>query len=123
MDIDSSILAELAVEFWKAIRSHERTLQMVPIMQLPKIQAQIRFSSSRLVALLAGTGFALIEFDGEYSPNLPATPVNGDDFAGTEKTLMVERTIEPAVVNQEDMRVVRMGKVWIREGDTNVPRD
>jgi hypothetical protein len=123
MTDDDLLIADLAIEFWKALRSHERTLQYVPPLQLAKLEAQIRFSTSRLDLLLQQAGLTLVPFSGTYSPNLPATVMNGDDVSGSEDQLFVERTVEPAVVDQEGMRVVRMGKVWLRKGLHNAPRD
>jgi hypothetical protein len=123
MSDENLVLADLAIEFWKALRAHERTLQHVPILQLPKVEAQIRFSTSRLDFLLQQTGLSLVLFSGTYTPNLPATAMNGDEFSGTNETLLIERTVEPAIVHQEGMRVVRMGKVWLQKGSPNVSRD
>jgi hypothetical protein len=117
------MLADMAIEFWKALRAHERTLQHVPILQLAKVEAQIRFSSSRLDFLLQQAGLSLVLFSGAYTPNLPATAVNSEDFCASNEPLIIERTIEPAIVRQDGMRVMRMGKVWLQKGSPHVSRD
>jgi hypothetical protein len=123
MNDENLVLTDLAIEFWKALRAHERTLQYVPILQLAKVEAQIRFSTNRLDFLLRQAGLSLVSFGGPYTPNLPATAMNGDEFSGTHEPLFIERTVEPAIVHQEDMRVMRMGKVWLQKGSPNVSRD
>jgi hypothetical protein len=123
MNDENLTLADLAIEFWKALRAHERTLQYVPILQLPKVEAQIRFSTSRLDLLLHQAGLSLVLFNGPYTPNLPALAMNSDEFYGSNEPLMIERTVEPAIVHQEGMRVMRMGKVWLEKGSPHVSRD
>ena len=50
----------------------------------------------------------------EFEVNLPASPINGDDFPNNVKAV-VERTLEPAVIS--NMRVVSMGKVFLASKD------
>ncbi len=123
MNDNATLLADLAIELWKALRSHERTLQYVPLAQVAKIEAHIRFSSSRLESVLEQAGMSLISFSGPYSPNLPATALNGDEFAGSNEPLMIERTVEPAIVHRQDMRVMKMGTIWLERGLSNVSGD
>jgi hypothetical protein len=123
MNEEHALLADLAIELWKALRSHERTLGYVPIAQVAKLEAQIRFSGNRLESICEQAGLSLISFSGHYAPNLPATALNGDEFAGTNEPLIVERTVEPAIVQRQDMRVMRMGKIWLARGLPNVSRD
>lgn len=123
MSDDPVLLTDLAIELWKALRSHERTLQYVPLSQVAKVEAQIRFSSSRLESVLEEAGLSLISFSGPYTPNLPATALNGDEFAGVNDPLLIQRTVEPAIVQRQDMRVMRMGKIWLERGLPNVSRD
>ncbi|HEX4004720.1 MAG TPA: hypothetical protein VHX60_00965 [Acidobacteriaceae bacterium] len=123
MNDNLASFADLAVELWKALRSHERTLQYVPLAQVAKIEAQIRFSNSRLAFLLEQAGLSLVSFTGIYSPNLPATVLNGDELVGGNEALIIERTVEPAIVHRQDMRIMRMGRLWLRKGSSNVSRD
>ncbi len=123
MGDNQAILASLAVEFWKLLRSHERTLDHVPHEHLAKTQAQLRFSAGKLESLLKDAGLVLVVFRGPFAANLPATAVNGDDFDGVDGTLFVERTVEPAVIEQDGIKVLRMGKVWLTKGNGDVSRD
>lgn len=120
-------LAELAVEYWKLLRAFERTIARLPEEHAAKTRAQLRFSSERLTALLAGGGVTLVTFDGlAYEPNLPVTALNPGDFA-PGRALAVEATVEPAIVR--DMNVVLLGKVILKQredgnsGDGDVSRD
>jgi hypothetical protein len=123
MNEDHTLLADLAIELWKALRSHERTLEYVPVAQVAKLEAQIRFSGNRLESVCQQAGFSLISFSGQYAPNLPATALNGDEFSGTNEPLIIGRTVEPAIVQRQDMRVMRMGKILLARGLPNVSRD
>ena len=73
--------------------------------------------------MLQEAGLSLVLFSGAYMPNLPATAMNSDEFYESNDPLMIERTVEPAIVHREDMRVLRMGKVWLQKGSSHVPRD
>ena len=102
--------ASLAIEFWKLIRSFERTLDMLPFDKQSKVKAQVRFSSNRLASLLDDADVRMVSFDGKsFEPNLPVTVVNTDDFDGETVNLVVKQTIEPAIV--KETRVLLFGKV------------
>jgi hypothetical protein len=63
---------------------------------------------------LAEVGFKLVDFTGqEYGPQLAATAINVDDFEAREG-LVVESTIEPAVVGPEGL--LKSGTVTLRRG-------
>ena len=114
-------LARLAVEYWKLLKAFERTIGRLPHEHVAKTTAQLRFSASRLDSLLMEGGLVLVTFDGQkFEPNISATALNVDDFADGE-TLIIESTVEPAVV--ENMNVLLMGKVMLKkfeEGERNV---
>ncbi len=117
----STTTAKLAVELWKLLRAFERTVQLLPTEHQARSQAQLRFSAGRLDSLLTESGLVLAVFDGQpFEPNLPLSAVNGDEFASVDG-LVVQQTIEPAVVS--DGRVLVMGKVIIGKGGTDVSRD
>ena len=106
-------IARLAVEYWKLLRAFERTLTRLAPEHVPRTTAQLRYSAGRLESLLAEGGLSLVTFEGKpFEPNLPATALNAEDFTGVID-LVVESTVEPAVV--ADMKVVVWGKVLVRQ--------
>lgn len=115
-------VAQMAVEYWKLLKAFERTIGRLSHEHKAKTIAQLRFSSGRLDSLLKEGELNLVTFDGQkFEPNLPATALNADDFAEGD-ILMIETTVEPAVV--EDMNVLLMGKVVLKkieEGGRDVP--
>jgi hypothetical protein len=115
MVIPESSLAQLAVEYWKLLRTVERAIEVVPENARERIASQARYASARLTALLMEHKMSLQAFDGlDFEVNLPASAINGDEFQN-EKPSIIERTLEPAVIS--DMRVVRMGKVFLARKD------
>ncbi len=117
MNIDHFAL--MAIEFWKLIRSYERSLSLLPPEHQAKIQAQVRYSARRLETLLDDTDIRLVSFDGRvFEPNLPITAVNAEDFDNNTDNLVVDQTIEPAVMNNST--VIIMGKVVLAIGEENV---
>ncbi len=101
-----SLLSKLAIEYWRIARSYERNL---PSMQNSTSAAStIRNSEKKFISILSENGLRVSNFEGqEYSPNLPLTVVNADEFEGNEG-LIVSQMIEPTLV--DDDGVVNMGK-------------
>jgi len=109
-DSDKTV-ARLAVEYWKLLRVLERALDSVPEDRRERYASQGRYAADRLDDLLKERKMSVQSFDGmDFEINLPASPVNGDEFPGCAD-VVVARTIEPAVV--ADMRPVLMGKVYL----------
>lgn len=105
------VLARLAVEYWKLLRSFEKARDMAPQDAKVRLSAQGRYAAGRLDALLSDAKMRLVSFDGSlFEINLPATAINSEDVSGLEGAF-VERTIEPAVLS--GMNVVLMGKVFV----------
>ncbi|UPK12186.1 hypothetical protein IVA93_02885 [Bradyrhizobium sp. 155] len=104
-------VARLAVEYWKLLRVLERALDSVPEDRRERYASQGRYAADRLDELLRDRKMSVQSFDGmDFEINLPASPVNGDEFPG-RADVVVARTIEPAVI--ADMRPVLMGKVYL----------
>lgn len=113
--MDTDEITKLIVEFWKLIRSYERAVPLLPQDHQAKTQAQIRFSSDRLSRFLDVMGINLVTFEGRvFEPNLPITALNADDFEGGDKNLIIEQTIEPALIRETS--VLAMGKVLLTKG-------
>lgn len=107
-------MAALAVEFWKLVRTMERTVERLPLEHQSKTLAQTKFASQRLETILRDQGLSLSTFDGKpFEPNLPVAAINGDEF-NSEDELVIEATIEPTVT--EGMQVLSMGKVILTKG-------
>jgi hypothetical protein len=113
------VLARLAVEYWKLLRSFERAIDLTSQDARVRLSAQARYAAGRLEALLSDAKMKIVSFDGmSFEVNLPAVAINGEDVSGLEN-VFVERTIEPAVIF--DMNVILMGKVFLvqssKDGD------
>ncbi|MCB9980234.1 MAG: hypothetical protein H6863_03740 [Rhodospirillales bacterium] len=108
------VLAKLAIEYWRVLRSYERNL---PSMQnSTSASGTIRNSEKKFTAILSENGLRVTNFEGnEYSPNLPLTVVNADEFDDNEG-LVISQMIEPTIV--DDDGVVSMGKAILAKKGT-----
>lgn len=112
---EQGILVRMAIEYWKLNRALDKAVERLPDEHKSKTLAQSKFSSGRLDAFMKESGLNIVTFDGQrFEANLPATAINGDDFEGSD-ILVVEATIEPAIVDSA-MKVVSMGKVILIKG-------
>jgi hypothetical protein len=101
-----NLLSKLAIEYWRVVRSYERNLSSMQ--NSTSAASTIRNSEKKFVSILSENGLRVSNFEGqEYSPNLPLTVVNADEFEGNEG-LIVSQMIEPTIVDDEG--VVNMGK-------------
>ena len=113
-DADVETLALLATEWWKASRRLVRLAAEAAPDRLERERSQLTYAARRIGTALAAHELRLVEHDGQaYSPNLPAEPVNPEDFA-TEEGLVVAETIEPTILRAG--RILRRGKVVLRQG-------
>jgi hypothetical protein len=109
-----SALSKAAVEYWRVTRSYERNLLNLP--NSSSAAATIRNSEKKFSAILAETGLRMISCEGkEYSPNLPITVVNGDEFASNEH-LLVSQMIEPTIMDGD--RIISMGKAILTKKES-----
>ena len=108
----SQSLAELAIEYWKLLKSQERAVAAAAAESQQRLAAQGRYAAGRLAAILDREGLRIVEFDGQaFEVNLPAIALNADEMPDSQGVI-VERTIEPALVSK-DGSVVVMGKVYL----------
>ena len=108
----SHAAAELASEFWKLLRGFERSIALTPEDARPRFAAQARYATGRLEAILTAAGMRLVTFDGlPFEENMAAIAINADEVAGSPERLIVERTLEPAIM--DGMTVVMTGKVYL----------
>lgn len=112
MQIEGAIIPAVLIEYWKLLRSYERSTADLPDSKAEKVNAQIRYSANRLDQLLKEADIRLVCFDGEeYSPELPVSAINAEDLEGIDQT-MVERTVEPTLLAQG--KVIHTGKVLLK---------
>jgi hypothetical protein len=110
--MEAEATSRLVVEYWKLLRSYERTASELSEAKAAKVQAQIRYSSQRLDQVLTDAGIRLVCFDGEpFSPELPVSAINAEDLEGCEHPT-VERTLEPTLL--QDGSVLHTGKVLLK---------
>jgi hypothetical protein len=113
-DQAADALALLAAEWFKTARRLTRlTLELGPA-QLERERAQQVYSQRRVEETLEKNGMRLLVHDGKpFSPEIPAEPVNPEDF-DSEEGLVVSETIEPTVVC--DGRILARGLVILARG-------
>lgn len=112
MQIEADAAARLLVDYWKLLRSYERTVRELPANKAEKVNAQIRYSAHRLEQILEHSAIKLICFDGEpFSPELPVSAVNAEDLEGCED-LIIEKTLEPTLL--QGGSVFHTGKVLLK---------
>jgi hypothetical protein len=112
VEIDPEAASRLLIDYWKLLRSYERTANELSDGKTQKIQAQIRYSAQRLDQTLEALNIRLVCFDGElFSPELPVSAINAEDLEGVAEAT-VERTIEPTLLHGGS--VLHTGKVLLK---------
>jgi len=114
-DEAAKTLALVASEWFKTARRLARLTQEVAPGRLERERAQLSFAQNRIEISLARLGIRLVTHDGlPFTPELPAEPVNPEDF-DTEEGLLVRETLEPTVLFEG--RIVARGRVVLgKEG-------
>ena len=106
---------KLVTEHWRLLRLLDRLVHSQPAdtKQAGAAAAQLRYARGRLEAILAESGLRLITYENSpYSPNLPVTVANADDFVGDDN-LVIAETLEPTLTG--DGKVMATGKVVLRK--------
>lgn len=108
-------LAIIATEWFKASRRlHKLTLEAAPA-RLERERAQLSYSERRILDTLASLELRLVTYDGsEFSAQLPAEPVNPEDF-DSEEGLVVTETLEPTILHHG--KVILRGRVVLAKGN------
>ncbi|MHB0723532.1 hypothetical protein ACX4M5_11605 [Roseomonas mucosa] len=113
-DEAAEALATLAAEWFKTSRRLSRLTQDVAPGRFERERAQAAYSQRRVEETLERNGMRLVTHDGmPFSPEIPAEPVNPEDF-DTEEGLVVSETLEPTVVYGG--RVLARGRVILARG-------
>ena len=108
-------VAIIASEWFKTNRRLARLTTEAAPSRLERERAQLLFSRNRVEAALAGVGVRLVTHEGsDFGPEIPAEPVNPEDF-DTDEGLVVSETLEPTVVH--DGRIVARGRVVLARGE------
>lgn len=111
-------IQRLAIEYWRMQRMATRLLQQQPPNAARQQASQLRYSARQVGRLLSAHGLELIDHDGDaYSPNLPVTVMNKEDFSG-QPHLRISQTLEPTVMYRGN--VVELGRVLV---ELPVPQD
>ena len=112
-DAEAQTIALLAGEWFKAARRLSRIVQDTTPARQERERAQLDFAWCRIERALAGHGMRIVMHDGQaYSPQLPAEPVNPEDFDG-EEGLVVAETIEPTVLLEG--RIIARGRIVLAQ--------
>ena len=94
-ELDALLL--LATEWWKGHRRLLRLTADTAPERLERERAQANYAGRRIGSALEALGIRLADHTGqEYSPALPAEPVNPEDF-DTDEGLFVADTLEPTI--------------------------
>lgn len=105
----AQLMAVLVSEWFKTARRLARLAEVAAPGHKERERAQLLYSEGRVETALAELGIRLVKHDGaRFSPELPAEPVNPEDF-NTEEGLVVIETLEPTVIHNG--RVVARGRV------------
>jgi hypothetical protein len=114
-DEGADALALLASEWFKTARRLSRlTIDAAPG-RMERERAQLSYSHARVEEALARHGLRLILHDGlPFSPQIPAEPVNPEDF-GSDEGLVVSETLEPTVIFNG--RILARGLVVLAKGN------
>jgi hypothetical protein len=111
MAIEEAVVAQLAVEYWKLLRTVERAVSVASEDSRERLMSQARYAIVRFETILGEQKISIHEFEGyDFAVNLPVSPVNVDECSG-DGDFIVERTIEPTIVC--DTRVILTGKVLL----------
>ena len=109
---------QLALDFWKLLRTSERIIAGLPEEKRARVAAQLRFSTSRFDSHLEALGLSMPTFEGQlFGPELPAIAVNADDFRSAEN-LVIESAVEPALI--WNGKVVQNARVMLKENQADV---
>jgi hypothetical protein len=113
-DQGAHALALLASEWFKAARRLVKVTQDSAPSRIERERAQLIYFQGRIETALADNGLRLVTHDGTvFSAELPAEPVNPEDF-DTDEGLIVHETLEPTVIH--DGRVIMRGRVILARG-------
>jgi hypothetical protein len=108
-DEDGQALALVASEWFKAARRLMRLTQETSPDRIERERAQLAYASSRINGVLSQSGLRMVTHEGTaFSPQLPAEPVNPEDF-DNEEGLVVQETLEPTILLHG--RVIARGRV------------
>ena len=107
-DEGAQALALVATEWFKAARRLRRLAHQMPG-RMERERAQLAYAESRIENALASNGLRMVTHEGAgYSPQLPAEPVNPEDF-DSEEGLVVQETLEPTFLIGG--RVIARGRI------------
>ena len=105
-------LVRISSESWRLLHAVKRIQSGLDADLQRRIAGRISFFDRVLEDVLGDVGFRLVDFTGqEYGPQLAATAVNADDFSANDE-LIVDHTIEPAVIGPEGL--MKTGTVTLR---------
>lgn len=109
---NAAALAELAIEYWKLLRNYDHVIAAAPEKLKSGLTAQANFGARRLNLILDQAGMHVETFEGQpFSPNLPLTAVNAEDFADIG-TAVIDQTLEPTIIS--GTTPVRTGRVYLK---------
>jgi len=110
--------SQMALDFWKLLRTSERLMAGLPEDRRTRMAAQLRFSTSRFEAHLDSLGLTMPTFEGQvFGPELPAVAVNADEFGPADDPI-VDSAVEPALI--WNGRVIQPARVMLKENQGNV---
>ncbi len=114
-DDAAKAMALLASEWFKATRRLLSLTEQAARSRHEREVARSAYAGGQVETALSRFGLKLVTYEGlAFSPDLPAEPVNPEDF-DTEDGLCVRETLEPTVVR--DGRVIARGRVVLARED------
>ena len=108
-------LTLIVSEWFKAARRLMRLTKETSPARVERERAQFAYSWSRIDDVLSQNGLRMVTHEGTaFTPQLPAEPVNPEDFSN-EEGLVVQETLEPTVLLHG--RVIARGRVVLARAE------
>jgi hypothetical protein len=109
----SKSLIDLSIESWRFSRLFARVISKLDAGEGTRYTSQYRYYLKQIEEALGGSGFTLVNVEGQpYDPGVAASALNIGDF-GAEDVLLVDQMIEPIIMSSDGL--VRRGTVMLRK--------
>ncbi len=109
-------IAEFAIEEYRFMRTYNSAIAKLFLEEKKRYVSSLNYHEEKVCDLLCKFGLRFVFFDGQdYDEGMPVTPLNADEFDGGD--LIVEQTIEPAVITSEG-NTIKQGTVILGRKET-----
>ena len=110
---DLIIMAEFLVEEYRFMRTVDAALKKLLPEERKRYISSYSFHESKLKDLMEQYGLRIQIYDGkDYDEGDAVTVLNADEYNLAKDNLVIEQTIEPAIINLEG-EIIRQGTVVV----------